>query len=273
MMRDFLYCNVDDRHPSLLVEDGETVRISAKGERATPGLSLVKIRPRTTAALLVLAGRPPETAPRLSDASAFEPIEETERFVDLAEQDEDGKIAGYSVPFLSGILDGFDPNEKVPPASVRRLVPRRQTSHDCNCPQRTHAEPSVDSLARATGVHVVSATDASLFAQEKRPTHSLRFSPVPDFLRRFEVFARLLRFHDIVVGRNATLILDSDVSFTVANNFLCYQGSRIVQKGKYLTVDVTSLMRGSLLEPVWSVVKNALIVDWEKLALQPHTKP
>lgn len=53
-----IYRNEEGQPPSLLVEDGETVTISLRDADET-GLHVVRMRPRTTAALLVLAGHPP----------------------------------------------------------------------------------------------------------------------------------------------------------------------------------------------------------------------
>jgi len=49
----------------------------------------------------------------LSDRTAFEQIESTEDestedLVNLSELDQDGRIDGYSVPFIRGVLEAFD---------------------------------------------------------------------------------------------------------------------------------------------------------------------
>ena len=53
---------------------------------------------------------------------------------------------------------------------------------------------------------------------------------------------------DIVVGRNATLLLDSSILLLWADNVLGYTNSRIVQRSSYMLVDVSERMRGGLLD-------------------------
>ena len=77
---------------------------------------------------------------------------------------------------------------------------------------------------------------------------------------------------DIVVGRNATLVLDSSILLLWADNVLGYTNSRIVQRSSYMLVDVSERMRGGLLDFVHIISSGVLKVDWAKLAAQPATK-
>jgi len=119
-----IYANDNGAYPSLLVEDGETVTITARDMHET---GILRMRPRTTAALLVLAGSPPSLAPRLSDRAAFEPIERDVGLVDITQLDEDGRIAGYSVGHVRTVLaaldalDALDALERTPPRSIKRV--------------------------------------------------------------------------------------------------------------------------------------------------------
>ena len=263
-----IYRNEDGRYPSVLVEDGETVTISARNAHEA-GIPILKMRPRTTAALLVLAGQPLSTAPRLSDRGAFEQIEETENFVNLSEFDQDGRLAGYSVPFIRGVLEALDPNESTPSRSVKRLIPIVNEDHDCGCRRNRRLRQYARETINTTGSY-----DAAL-GQALPPTmvtHSVREAFVPDFLVDLNVFSLCTALGDIVVGRNATLILDSDINFTMVNNFLAYRGSQIVQRAPYLNVDIIGTMRGGVLD-IFHSVTDVLKVDWHALTAEPSTKP
>jgi hypothetical protein len=263
-----LYHNEDGRAPSLLVEDGETVTISARDVRET-GIPILKMRARTTTALLVLAGQLLPTAPRLSDRTAFEQIERTDGFVNFSEPHQDGKIAGYSVPFVRGVLEALDPNERVPPRSVKRLIPFDEENNDCGCfPSRIRMRNAKD-VASKPGINAVALAEASL---PPTVTHSVREIFVPDFISELKVFSLFTILGDIVVGRNATLVLDSDISFAIADNILAYRDSRIVQQANYLNVDILGTMRGSLLN-IFHTATDGLKVNWDVLAAELPTKP
>ncbi|RXZ42057.1 hypothetical protein [Crenobacter cavernae] len=263
-----LYHNEDRRFPSLFVEDGETVTISTRNARET-GISVLKMRPRTTAALLVLAGQPPSTAPRLSDRAAFEQIESTEGFVNLAELDHDGRIDGYSIPYIRGVLEVLDPNERVPPKSVKRLFPLSEEHKDCSCTPSRRIKKGATGIALSPGSSAAAVADAS---PSTRAMYSVREAFVPDFLTNLQIVSWVTAFGDIVVGPNATLVLDSSTNFVIADNFLAYKGSRIVQRASYLNLDVTSTMRGDILKIIHTA-STTLNVDWSALAAQAPTKP
>ena len=261
-----LYRNEDGRFPSLLVEDGETVTLSVKSARET-GIPILKMRPRSVAALLVLAGLPPPNAPRLSDRAAFERIEKTDGFVNFAELDEDGRLDGYSVPYIREVLGALDPDDRVPPKLVRKLFPLDEGHEDCGCTRRRRA-------GNASGVPARDADPADFAAASlsARMTHSVREAFVPDFVANLQVVSLFTAFGDIVVGRGGTLVLDADTNFVIADNFLAYRGSRIVQRGRYLSVDVTGKMRGSIRDII-HIASAALQVNWTALSAQSPTKP
>lgn len=264
-----IYRNEDRHYPSLLVEDGETVTISARDAHET-GIPVLRMQPRTTAALLVLGGQPPPTAPRLSDRAAFERIERTDGFVNLSELDQDGRISGYSTSFLKGVLAALDPHEKTPPRLVKRLVPIGDNEEDhCRCSSNRRQ------VRDAIGNTGAAGTTAMAFAERLLPTlvtHSVREVFVPDFVAELKVFSLFTRLGDIVVGRKATLILDSDISFAIADNVLAYRGARIVQRASYLNLDVTGTMRGSLLNTIHTAT-DVLKVNLHALVAEPPTKP
>jgi hypothetical protein len=263
-----LFHNEDGRHPSLLVEDGETVTISARDAHEN-GIPIQRMRPRTTAALLVLAGQQFPSPPRLSDRAAFEQIETTEGLVNLSKLDQDGRIAGYSVSFIRGILSALDPKERVPPKSVRRLIPLDNENNHCCCSSKRHLTHKAKNTLSASSTNTVSLAEASTSPQL---THSFREAFVPEFLVNLQVSALFTRLGDIVIGHNATLIMGPDISYAIADNILGYHGSRIVQRGSYLNVDVIATMRGGILNR-FHTVTDTLKVNWHELALQPPTKP
>jgi hypothetical protein len=255
-------------YPSLLVEDGKTVTLSMKNA-VEAGMPLLKMRPRNTAALLVLAGQSPANAPRLSDHSAFETIDNTEGLVSFSDLDQDGRIDGYSVPFIKGLLQSFDPAERTPPKSVKHLVPINQERKGCGCSGKDHADQNAGSVTR------LQKADTSALAYYQAPTiktHSVRETFVPEFLHSFRVFSLFTRLGDIVVGRNATLVLEDDLYFAIADNLLAYQGSRLVQKASVLNLDITGTLRGSILDIIHRA-SHLLQVDWHALSLQQPTKP
>jgi hypothetical protein len=263
-----LYHNEDGRFPSLFIEDGETVTISTRDARET-GIPVLTMRPRTTAALLVLAGQPRPKAPRLSDRAAFEQIERTEGFVNFGELDQDGTIDGYSVPYVRGVLEALDPNDRVPPKSVRRLFPINEEHKDCGCSSSRRRKRNATGVTLAPGADAASVAEASLSTVAN---HSVREAFVPDFLANLQVVSLFTAFGDIVVSRGGTLVLDADTNFVIADNFLAYKGSRIVQRAGYLSMDVTSIMRGGIRDLI-HMATSVLTVNWSALAMQPPTKP
>jgi hypothetical protein len=255
-------------YPSLLVEDGKTVTLSMKNA-VESGMPLLKMRPRNTAALLVLAGQSPAIAPRLSDHSAFETIDRTEGLVSFSELDQDGRIDGYSVPFIKGLLQAFDPSERTPPRSVKRLIPINQERKGCGCSGKDHADQNAGSNTR------LQKADTSVLASYQAPaikTHSIRETFVPEFLQSLGVFSLFTRLGDIVIGRNATLVLEDDLYFAIADNLLAYQGSRLVQRTGILNLDITGTLRGSITNIIHRA-SDVLQVDWHALSLQQPTKP
>jgi hypothetical protein len=261
-----IYRSEESRHPSLLVEDGETAVVSAHADRAL-GLSVLKLRPRTTAALLTLAGMAPRTGPRLGDRAAFEEIGNSDGLMNFAELDADRRLDGYTVPFLRGVLEAMDPNERSPPSTVKRLAPISEEDSDCGCSGRRFSTSRARVGFDAAALTGVAKEDASQNARMRAVQ-----SYVPDFLVGLRVFGLVVAFGDIVVGRNATLVLDSDVFLAVADNVLGYRGSRIVQRAPYLNMDVSGRLRGSILDVVHSVT-DVLKVNWTALATQAPTKP
>ncbi|MGH6851180.1 MAG: hypothetical protein ACREDD_12160 [Methylocella sp.] len=249
--------------PSLVVAEGATFTLSAHHAHEHPNL-ITNLRPRTTAALLVAAGRPPAMPPRLSDAGAFEHIEKTEGLVNLHGPDDVGRVAGYSVPFLSRLFDVLDPDiHRTPPPTVQWHRPAHEVGvHPCGCGDR------LSQLDPATAAH-------DRLQKRARDFRQLITAPVPDFLIELKVFTWALNVHDIIVERNATLVLDDSVAFLLVRNFLCYQGSRIVQKSRYLTADIIGVLRGSIQSDfeLFTVVNAVLKVNMAKLKLAAPTKP
>jgi hypothetical protein len=267
MKQQRLYRN-ENGNPTLFVAEGETVTISVSREHAKPAVKVLNLRPRTTAALLVLAGIPSQNGPRLSDQDAFEQIKTTADCVNLLQVDQTGRIDGYSISFLRGLLEGFNPKDKAPPASVRRLIPREPESQNyCRCAgSASERTPRGSALAIDTHDPVLGQTTSSA-------PHNIRESFVPDFLVNLKAFCPIVRLYDVIVSRNATLILDSDISFAWADNFLAYYGSRIVQRAPYLNLDVTGTMRGSISSIVQNIATDIVKINWSALRAQAPTKP
>jgi len=250
--------------PSLVVADGETVTIGVNNAEAL-GVPVVSVRPLTTAALLVLGGRPSSAPPRLSDDAAFERIESTEGLVNLLEVDEDGTIAGYSIPFLRNVLDALDPSAPVPPPFIQFRVPHDNLNRPCGC----NAGPGPMKIEKPH--------DAALAADQRAVSEaSLRIRAqvfVPDFFVHLRIYSVFVDLGDIVVGRNSTLVLDSDLSFARAHNVFAYHGSRIVQRSDYLALNVAGTMRGGIMNIFHSVTEEILKVDRSLLAEETATKP
>ncbi|MEO5892032.1 MAG: hypothetical protein ABIQ31_17425 [Ferruginibacter sp.] len=261
-----LYRNANG-FPSLHVEDGQTFTISNKSAREL-GIPVLKMRPRNTAALLTLAGQQIANAPRLSDNSAFEQIDNADGLVSFSDPDQDGRIDGYSVPFIKGVLQALDPKERMPPKSVKRLVALTTAKKGCACSSHDHAVQTVKSSPVSQNVSEILAYDTAALSK----THSVRETFVPEFVTSLRIFSLFTRLGDIVVGRNATLVLDSDLYFAIADNLLGYQGSRLVQRGEILNLDITGTLRGSITNIIHQA-SDVLKVDWKALSLQAATKP
>jgi hypothetical protein len=264
-----LYRNENGRPPSLLVGDGETVTISATGARSV-GMTPLKMRPRTTAALLVLGGRPPSAPPRLTDHGAFETVESTDGMETFAEVDTNGQIGGYSVSFISRMLDLFEPNDPFPPRTVRLETPREIVGEHCGCSAERHSIRIAERRAEESTRHDRLPAKASLPTYR---THNISEVYVPKFIVNLKIYALFLSLGEIIVGFNATLILDDDINFAVADNVLAYHGSRIIQRSDYLNLDVRGIMRGGILFKIHETTQTTVKVDLAALAAQTATKP
>jgi hypothetical protein len=249
-----LYKNEDSPYPSIVVKDGETATLSGAPGQVT-GVPVIAMRPLTTAALWLMAGKDPPGTPRLSDRTHFEEIDCTDGFVNLAYADEEGRVDGYSAPFLRSVIDALDPEARVP-ERVRRLIPPEGTQYGCKC--RTAREAPDPALAEAAAL---------------RAGYSVRETFVPEFLVQLNLFSYVTRLGDIIVGRNSTLILDSDLMFAWAGDCLAYRGARIIQQAPFLALNLTGTMRGSLTFTFHDLVSDTLKIDREILGREPATKP
>lgn len=71
-------------------------------------------------------------------------------------------------------------------------------------------------------------------------------APVPSFVVDINVHILAPYLSDIIAKKNATLVLDDDVTHLIARNVYCYEGSRILQKSRHLNVDITGALRGGI---------------------------
>lgn len=256
---------------SLVVEDDETVVLTAS-KADEIGFRLGALRPVTTPALLIVAGRTPSNPPRLSDENHFERIQSTYDFVPLAEPDAENRVGGYSISYLTHVLEALDPNAQVP-SHVEIAVPADE--QNCGCgggEKQAHGRSAARSmldLKNDIAGHDPKNAPADLKEIGLRRNRMY----VPDIFKNFRVFAPHLQFRDIVVGFNSTLVLDEDVHFLIAGNFFGYQGSRIVQRSKYLNVDIQHRMQGSLYKVFHEITKAELHLDLELLSTLDPTKP
>lgn len=249
--------------PSIVVEEGQQFTLRARDAHKS-GLSVARVRPLTTAALLTLAGRAPANAPRLSDPKAFEHIDSTEGLVSLSTLDAEGKIDGYSVGFISGLLQSFNPHEAALPRSVKRYIPLTGEK-DCGCGGKKSKANDISRYA-ALPAHI---SEEQMLAAK---THRIVSATVPEFLVNFHVYELFVRLGDVIVQKNATLIIDQDISFAIADNVLGYQGSRIIQRADILTLDITGTLRGNI-RKLAHTVSDVVKVDWKALALEAVDKP
>jgi hypothetical protein len=256
-----VYANPEGAPPSLVIGEGQTFTLSARYAHEA-GIPLLKMQPRTTAALLTLAGLTPDNAPRLSEEAAFKKITNVAGLSSFSSPDQDGRVAGYSTPFLRGLLTTVDPTQDRLPRSVKKLVPQPTDDHGCKCKSKTPTAIARTSTQLAAGLTNTQNLQPSVF----------REIAVPDFLLAFQVYSIFTNLLDVVVGRNATLILDSDLNFAIARNFIAYQGSRIVQRGSYLNLDITGTIRGSVINLIHKVT-DVVTIDLAALAAEPATKP
>lgn len=69
---------------------------------------------------------------------------------------------------------------------------------------------------------------------------------VPDWIHDFRVVSTSLEFDEVVVENNAILEISENITSLSANNFYMYQGARVLQLSRSLTVDITGEMKGDL---------------------------
>jgi hypothetical protein len=220
-----------DNGPSLLVKDGETVTLST--ERAEEeGLTALRLRPLTAAALHRAFGTMRDSPPRLSDQAAFERVEDAGGLVDLSRPDDDGRIGGFTAAALHNILAVIDPDAPLP----------------------THI--TWPAAAHHLG-EVTAGTPTSPHVSAELSSMKLRL-PVPRFIADLSAHFTTLLFRDIVVESGATLVLDKDLNHLWAGNFIAYHGARIVQRSGFLTIDVLGRLRGGLLNLSHVISDHAL---------------
>jgi hypothetical protein len=234
-----------DDGSSLLVEDGETVTLSADDHEVTS----VVLRPLTAAALQVACGILSASPARLSDTAAFETLDSTEGYIDVKNPGPDGKVGGYSPAFLRRILTILDP-EAPAPTSVRLR--------------------SAQSRAAALGGQKTSATETFKLRRNIDAVQGLNDveMPMPDIFSRFGVIVVVPKLINIVVGFNATLFLNATITQLMVNNFICYNGSRVVQQSNYLATDIFGTMIGGLNSAVHQVKGKELTIDFSQLTQQ-----
>ena len=266
----------DSDQPSLVVAEGTTFVLNSDHLSKHPNL-VINLRPRTTAALLVAAGRPPSPPPRLSDEGAFEHVEKTDGLIDLHRRDGEGRVAGYSVPFLSRLFDALDPAAPTPPPTVQWHIPSDDTGvQRCSCggqiPQADMSQPGGVQPGRAAALSDHQKIRAGGFRQ-------IITAPVPSFVSNLEISIVTYNIWDIIVDPGAVLVLDNDVSYLWVRNFFCYRGARVVQRSGYLSADIFGTMRGGIspfirfygLEE--SAVGPVLKLDYTALLHDVPTKP
>jgi hypothetical protein len=189
-------------------------------------------------------------------------VEQTEGLVNLHARDDEARVAGYSVPFLSRVFDALDPDTRTPSATVQmRTKKDSKAVHRCGC--KEHGSRPVSAAA--------AREDQETRARDIR---NLITAPVPDFLVELRVHILPPWLQDIIVGTNATLVLDDSVAFMVARNILCYQGSRIVQKSAHLNADIVGTMRGGIPNYVkFFTLADVLKIRMHELQLVSPAKP
>jgi hypothetical protein len=222
-----------DDGSSLLVEDGETVTISASGKE----LQAVILRPLTTTATLVACGILTTSPARLSDAAAFESLDTVEGYVDVKRPGPDGRIGGYTQSFLRRILTVLNPEVPIPKS--------------VSLPQGSDTERAG---SRRNAGTVQDLNEIVI--------------PVPSMLTNSGIAVAVPRLIDIVVGLNSTLILNSDITHLMVNDFLCYDGARVIQQSDYVALDVAGIMMGGLTLPVYRPQDGRLHIDHSLLAQQ-----
>ena len=251
----------ESSQPSIVVAEGETFTLSVQHSREHPNL-ITNLRPRTTAALLVAAGRPPATPLRLSDTGAFEHVEKTEGLINLHAPDDEGRVGGYSVPFLSRIFAALDPEERTPSRTVQIHTKMDSNGvHPCIC----HQHDSQPLAAAATQDNLLRIRDY----------RNLIVAPVPDFLIDFQLHFPVLSLSDIIVGPKATLVLDDTVASMLIGNLLCYQGSRIIQTSSYTNIDIFGTLRGGIPSSLrfYTTEANVLKIRMHELQRLSPDKP
>ncbi|GAB1642176.1 hypothetical protein [Krasilnikovia sp. MM14-A1259] len=220
-----------DNGPSLLVKDGETVTLST--DRAEEdGLTALRLRPLTAAALHRAFGTMRDSPPRLSDERAFERVEDVGGLVDLSHPDDDGRIGGFTMAALHNMLSVIDP--------------------DAHLPTHISWPPVADQLSDMAAGSPPSRHVSAEFSSMK-----LRI-PLPKFVADLSSHFTTLLFRDIVVESGATLVLEKDLNHLWAGNFVAYNGARIVQRSSFLTIDVMGRLRGGLLNLSHVISDHAL---------------
>lgn len=266
--------NKDGRHPSVFVPDGESFTL---GRRSVDGarVPMLALRPRSTLALMALAGRPTRATARLGDRHAFEVVDRTDGLVGLDPASRDERIGGYPVSLLKGVIAALDEESPRPPKSVRLLLPRPQPSAErgCGCrhdPQVLDADAPAsmqDASLPTASLVLRERADASALMRRFAATHVYREVRVPDFLQELRVYSLAVALGDVVVGRRATLTLDDDIVLAMADNVVLYQQARVVQRAPWLSLDVTGRMQGSVVHLIHRVT-DVLNLDHAGLSAQ-----
>ena len=227
----------NDGVPSLLVEDGKTVTLTA----ANAELPAMVLRPLTTAAFLVACGIVPSTPARMCDPAAFQRLKTTEGYVSIKLPSPDGRIGGYTSSFLRHILTSLNSDAPMP-ESVRLRTSAQRTSAVGE--QRTAARVRNVSVSAEQGL-----VDIEI--------------PLPEFMRHFGLVTPIAHVKDIVVGVNSTLVLDASITHLLVNDFVCYRGSKIIQESSYLALDVCGTMIGGLFDVIHQIAHEGLLINFD----------
>jgi hypothetical protein len=229
--------------PNVLVEPDQTVVLSTDPGRGVQ-LPSVALRPKTPVALAAMFGVHRGVPVRPSDQHHFERVDATDGLVRLRDAARNGDVAGHSYGFLYQVLQQIDGQGRLP-ARIR-VHPARHSGPDRRRVATPVTTPDTNADARSGVVDVAT----------------------PAFLVDLSVVMEGLEVQNIVVGYHGTLVIDADVSFLLAHDFVMYQGATVIQNSPSLHLDVVGRMVGDLpltLGNAPTTVMDGFDVDWKKI--------
>jgi hypothetical protein len=241
---------------SLLVKEGTELTIDPDILTASGVVENILVRPRTTTALKILAGKAVTNPVGFSNERHFQRVESGGDLFPIESAFRGEDLGGVPPVVLNALIDALDDTLDTPSEYVE-FWPEPEQEPGCACSREPHSRKKI--IAQA------SSTPRASSGPDARKIRPVSIVPVPIFVRELMISALLWRIKDIVIESDATLTLGKNLHYLWGFNFLGYWNSRVVQRAKLMTVHMYGNMRGGVFDKIHKLDDDRLTIDWEQL--------